>query len=331
MKLQVVFRDTDKIYPDFTLSYRLRKCSLTKDWTDLFIKNFIESDHPIEKTYCLHGWLSSFESLKGRSIDYLCKKLNHNINIINEDLNPKGYNFIDLNFDVETMKDEKKSNDLLNQLHHHFELLIGQVWAPSKWFELSKHRTRDSIRELNNICHELESNIRSIKNIQTPQINVGLNGKDFQGNYFNKQRIEISLENYKDFLLESSWGALTIYYAQLGKTPKEAYNDKDQYISNNNISGYRYLTGEFVLTFNNLYQHSEDFIKWLIGNKLDHTDPSLGINHPVIGTLESSLDQNSLIKELKKRDDLYKIELLDDRNNLLHEKIYDFTWKDQEF
>lgn len=331
MKIQITLRDTDKIYSDFVLRYRLRECSLTRDWLSVFVENFIKHDHPIEKTFCLFGWLSNFDSTSGRSIGYLCKKLNQDIDIINKDLNAKGYEFIDLKFDVESLKDDTKSRDILNQLHHHFELLIGQVWSPSKWFELAEETTRSSIRNLNNICHELEHDIKCIKNNFPPRINVSLNGKDFQGNHFSdKQRKEISLENYKDFLAQSNWGTINIYYAQLGKTFKEAYDDKDEYIGDDNISGHRYLTGEFVLSFYDPKLLSQDFVNWLTEKGLDYKDPTLAINHPIVGHLETSLDKQSLFAELRRRDDLYKIELLDDGNNLLHEKIYDFTWRDQE-
>lgn len=330
MKLQITLRDTEKIHSDYILSYRLRECSLTRDWLKSFVKNFANHDHPIEKTYCLHGWSSSFESLKGRSVQFLCDKLNSDIDIINKDLNPKGYEFIDLHFDVESMKNQIVSRDLLNHIHHHFESLIGQVWAPSKWIGMAQQRTRDAIRNLNNICHELEATIRCIRYSFPPQINISLNGKDFQGQYFQKNCVELTLENYQDFLTHSEWGTINIYYSQLGKTFKEAFNDNDDYIKDSNISAHRYLTGEFILAFYTMNSPSSRFIEWLKEKELDPEDPFLGINHPVIGHLENRINRNLLFMEMRKRDDLYKIELIDDSGKILCTKIYDYIWSDQQ-
>ncbi len=331
MKIRVPFRDTGKLYSDYVLTYRLRDCSLTKKWLEAFTENFINCTHPIEKTFCMHGWLENFESTKGRSIKYLCEKLNQSISVINNDLNAKGYEYIDLFFDVESLKDVNKSRDLLNHVHHHFELLIGQTWSPSQWLYIAEQNTRDAIRSLNNICHELEHDLKCIRNnLHPPQVNISLNGKDFQGNYFQKKRIDISLENYKDFLYQSQWGTIVVYYSQLGKTFKEAYSDNDEYIKDSNISGHRYLTGEFVLSFGDRRPPSMDFLKWLVSKGLDPTDPTLAINHPVIGYLEGHLNKYDLYAELRRRDDLYKIELLDDIGDEICTKVFDYVWKDQD-
>lgn len=332
MKLAVTLRDTENLYPDLTLTYKLRDCSLTSQWIELLVENFFKADHPIEKTFSLHGWQTKFDSSKGRSVTYLCQRLNQSISIINNDLHAKGYEFIDLDFNVDNLKDETLARTMLNHIHHHFELLIGQVWAPSKWYELADDATRDAIRSLNNICHELESLLKAITNKKfCPYITIGLNGKNFQGKHFlKKNKKEITLENYRDFLPSCPWGTVTIYYSQLGKNYYEVYQDNDDFINDGNISGHRYLTGEFILNFRNNKPIDQSFRDWLISKNLDPEDPSLALNHPVVGFLEGDHDRPLLIWNLRQRNDVYKIELIDDSNNIVHSKKYEYTWKDQE-
>jgi hypothetical protein len=330
MKLLVTFRDTEDKLEDFALTYKIRNCSLSNEWVRLLIKNGFRSNHPIEKTYCLHGWQTTYDSTRGRNLDYLCKSLNKAIKIINENLSSRGYH-IDLEFTVNSLKDQLKARDLLNDIHHHFELLIGQVWNPSKWYEESNPETKYAIRLLNNLCHEIEANIAAINN-SNPQIYVtySLNCPGNNGHYLDKERQSLTLENYNDFLNEAPWGSIILYYSQLGKRHIEAFDDKDEYIDKENISGYRYITGEFILMFENYTKHSQQFLEWLKINNYDVTDKTLGIDYPVLANVETSLSLNEIKFQLKQRDDLYKIELIDDTGTILHTKVYDYTWKDQE-
>lgn len=331
MKLLVTFRDTENKLENFTLKYKIRDCSLSKTWADLLIKNGFQTNHPIEKTFCLHGWQIEYDSPRGRNLRYLCNVLNQSIDTINKNLGPVGYPNIDLSFSVDKLKDTELSRDLLNDIHHHFELLIGQVWNPSKWYELADHNTKYAIRLLNNVCHEIEANLLSIKHPDTyMHVSYSLNCPGFDGKYLEKEKVELTLENYNDFLKESSWGTIILYYSQLGKRHYEAFIDKDEYIDRENISGYRYITGEFILTFNNYRKHSQKFLNWLEHNGYDANDKTLVIDYPVLGNIETNLSIYEIKKELRLRDDLYKIELIDDSDNILYSKEYNYTWKDQE-
>jgi hypothetical protein len=332
MKLLITFRDTENTVEDFVLSYTIRKCSLANEWVSLFIANFLKNDHPIEKTFCLHGWQTDYHSTKGRTVSYICQKLNHSINLVNQDLHSQGYEFIDLNFTVEAMKDPIVARNMLNEIHHHFELLIGQVWNPSKWYDMSQDHTKGAIRQLNNLCHELEAVLKCIADKPLDfNVNVGKNSSDFEGRMFaDKQKKDISLENFNDFLEEAAWGDLLIYYAQLGKRHIEAFYDNDECIHDTNISGYKYITGEFVLGFHELSKHPLGFESWLKRKGYDINDKMLGLGYPTVAHLENQGSKWFITTELKKRDDLYKLTLLDDDGNMIGETIYDFTWKDQE-
>lgn len=332
MKLLVTLRDSTNQLENFTVKFRVLENSLADKWSDLLIKNFFLNEHPIEKVFCLQGWQTDLDSNHGRSMSYLCQRLNESIAIINDDLNNKGYEYIDLHFDLITMKNSQASRNLLNQIHHHFEILIGQVWNPSKWYGLAEERTRSSIRNLNNICHEMEGILRFTNDPNCGcGINVGLNGPDFSGKYFaEKIKVDLEKDDYDHFQDYLDWGDCVIYYSQLGKRHIEAYNDKDDCIHDENISGYRFLTGEFILCFREVKKQSPQFFEWLKSKGFDPNDKTLGLGYPVVAKLESFKNKKEIERELKLRDDLYSIELQDDLGKRLYFKVYPYTWLEQE-
>lgn len=351
--LYIILRDTKGKISNLKLKFQILDHPLAKDWTELFIQNFLKSDHPIEKDYMLKGWIDSWNSKHDRNLDFLCTSMNKSIERINRYMHPQGYNYIDLNFSVEKLKSDQYQI-LMNEIHHHFELLIGQVWNPSKWFQLADSKTAVAIRLLNNLCHEIESTVRSIKESElikkkntiesfranrelkhsSASIYGSLMGKDFQGNHFlNKVIKNLNIDHYKSFSKYKKWGDVHIYYSQLGKRHFEVFADGDKEINRNNISGYRYVTGEFIIEFggsqiNKPTQESKEFFKWLDNNNFDKTDPYLGLGFPVVAELVTTRNKLDLIKEIRIRDDIYEIGLENDNEERLYFKIYDFTWRD---
>jgi hypothetical protein len=185
--LTLTLRDTSGVEDNFDINFKLRDTSLSKVWKECFIQNFLESHHPIEKTYCLHGWQTTWNTNYPRNLEYLCEKLNYHIDIINSEMPKYGYPVIDLNFTVDRLKSNSQE-ELLNKVHHHFELLIGQSWEPSKWWRIDalSNKVRFSIRMLNNLCHEIEAIIQSIKS-KTDKLMIygSLNCIDCKGKHFD--------------------------------------------------------------------------------------------------------------------------------------------------
>jgi len=344
-KLIIVFRDSEQVFENYELSWSILDTALAKEWLNLLIKNVFQSNHPIEKTFCLKGWQTDWYSRKGRNLTYLCNQLNHHISIVNKGMCKHGYPSIDLNFTVKKLKGEEY-RDLMNDIHHHFELLIGQSWNVSEWYRLADWDTRFSIRMLNNYCHEIESVVGNLK-IQKYKklfsfldfhppigVNVGMNGVDSKGNYFlSKIKKEITLDQYNDFQNYSFWGDIIIFYAQLGKSHLDAFNDKDEYIDKENVSSYRFLTGEFRFNFSGMFKKNYlplGFKKWLKKNGYDINDKTLGI--PVVANFNNptNIKRRHIAKELKKRDDLYQIRLEDQNGNILDERTFNYYWYDQE-
>lgn len=324
MQLKLTFRDIYNVLEPYTLEYEIRDSKLGKVWCDHLIENFFLNDHPVEKVYCLKGWQHTWDSQYSRNLDFLCSELNKHIKIINKDMPQHGYPYIDLKFNVKSLK--KRGRDLLNKIHHHFELLIGQLWDPSDWYPLAQEETRYSIRMLNNYCHEIESVLDSIEDFN-PRFSVGLNGIDSRGRYFtNKKMSELTLEEYQDFSETRESGTLLLYYAQLGKSHREVFNDKDEEIDKKNISGIRYVTGEFIGNFESgeSFREHEEYVKWLQANDFDINDPTLALEWGVVADLINDVD----LEELIKRDDFYQMTLINN-GQVLHNKTFDYTWRNQ--
>jgi len=338
MKIFLVLRNSKNKVSSYKLNFKVLDNDLAKSWLELFSYNFFNIDHPIEKDNCFKGWITSWNSSSPRNLDFLCKEINYSIQKINQQMIPLGYQKIDLTFSLEKLQTDSYRN-LMNDIHHHFEILIGQSWNPSKWWNIADNETKQHIRLINNLCHEIETAVDSIKiNQHFPEysnqyIFGSLMGRNSQGNHISGKQIkELSLNELNAFSEYTQWGDITIYYAQLGKRHIEAFRDKDEHIDRENISGYRYLTGEFVVSFpmvvdQKIYQPPE-FFNWLDRNGFDRNDPSLALGFPKVAELESIEDKKEIIKKLKQMDDLYEIGLEDDSGNVVKSKIYDFYWTD---
>ena len=349
LKFCLTFRDTVTNLEPYTIKFDIKQTELGQHWLRLLIKNLFENDHPIEKTYCLQGWQTTWDSTYSRNVGVLCNKLNTAIEIINKDMIPKGYPAIDLQFSVEKLK-TNVFRDLMNVVHHHFEILIGQVWNVSPWYKLASDETRTAIRMLNNYCHEIEKNVENIKANTvlfkmspfhlSSYVTVGLNGLDPTGDYYvdefgiwKGQKDQLTLKEFNAFQDRYKWGDIQLFYSQLGKSHVETWFDQDDHIDRENISSYQFVTGEFVVHFisTETQVFNDDFKNWLKKNDFDINDKSLGIGYPVVAEIDKQgQTPANILKEMRARDDLFAISIEDSQGNVVHYKEYDYTWKDEE-
>lgn len=349
LKFCLTFRDTVTNLKPYTIKFDIKQTELAQHWLSLLIINVIDANHPIEKTYCLQGWQTTWDSKYSRNVGVLCDKLNTAIAIVNRDMKPKGYPGIDLHFSVEALKTDA-FRDLMNDIHHHFELLIGQVWNVSLWYKKASEETRTAIRMLNNYCHEIEKNVENINNNNflfrmspyhlASYVTASLNGVDSTGSYFvdasgvwKGQKDRINANEYESFQEVSKWGDVQLFYSQLGKSHLESFVDKDEHIDKSNISSYQYISGEFVVHFicTETQTVTTEFKNWLTKNDFDITDKTLGIGYPVVAEIDmQGQTKKQILKQMRARDDLFAIAIEDSTGNVIHYKEYDYTWKDEE-
>ena len=79
-ELVLTLRDINRQFDDYDLVYKIRDKNLATVWKEHFQTNFINSDHPIEKNYCLQGWQTEWESNYPRSLQHLYRNNQPNNN-----------------------------------------------------------------------------------------------------------------------------------------------------------------------------------------------------------------------------------------------------------
>jgi hypothetical protein len=319
-----------------SIQWQLKDNLIAQKWARANHYDYLVAECIAEKNYMLQHWEYQADNPNARSIPALCAELNRYVAIINEYFDGSSDRRVNYHitqyFDPATL-----DQNILNEIHHHFEVLIGQVWNVSEYFKKADFKTNFAIRQLNNLCHEMES-------LRKPGIehNALYWSAYIYFPFIPGKRYKFVESDYDNFIRTKNFGDLLLHYAQLGKTPLEAWNGRDEVVFDENITGLRYLSGEFVITFGadlskefQLERHTKDdeaFFPWLRGRGQDPESKFTGVGNICIGDLIRSdfpgQTANEIMKDLFKYDDIYKLELLDENDQVIAEKLLDYTWKD---
>lgn len=347
----IEFSDGAKIHPPFRLYYTINEHSLAKLWKKSIIENFIGENNvtnsrQLDKMFLNKGFCNSWDSEYSRNLSVICDELNYAISLVNEHMNPCGYQFIDLEFTIEKLKDPEIYRDIMNRIHHHFEVLIGQTWNPSEWFTKHANKTaRWAIGQLNTCCHEIEAAVETINGHDFAFCGVSYNCDPWDGlPHPSKIVYNLELEHYEAYKnIHTEWGSITPYYSQLGKTPREAFNDGDDYIDDENITSPRFMTGEANLNFFTWAEpgsnkpldtspKEEEFKEWLKSNGRDYNDPTLAVGYAEIGKVDLTLYQETWLEldaKIRKYDNVTEVGFVDENFDIVVSQRYDYTWQEQ--
>ena len=140
------------------------------------LKDNLDKKRILEKNFCFLGWAGS-----ERNLSHLVEELNSSIAQINsfafdppyEKIHP----FVTDDFQYSSRLptglcpdgDEMKKpglrlkHDACNLLHRYFEELQGTAWQLSPFYKQADTETKYAIRQLNNLCHEIESWVLSYR------------------------------------------------------------------------------------------------------------------------------------------------------------------------
>ena len=311
---------------------------LSHDWQQALC-GLLVSNKLLEKNFCFLGFPQT-----ARTMEYLCDTLNRNIDVINCSLD--GYQ-IDEYFTPDVVVDSTDlgiNKDLMNQLHNHFEILQGTVENLSPWYLSADYHTKYAIRQLNNICHELESLILSRRKAvvapkwQRPsQITT----------WINADRHTLCDEHRQGFLTngyDRLFGGVYMHWTQIGKTLYEVFRDEGAPLLTNavceSITHLQYYSGEFDiewgrdLVYGGEYDwHTKDqdqFRAWLIENNQDLQDPNLSLGYLPLAQvdLKSSFGTEScedIWNILGSHLDIYRIE------TPTAKATFDYCWNDKNY
>lgn len=336
--------------------------AIGQDWVKA-LKKLLTTDCLLEKNFCFMGWPDT-----ARTLEYLCTELNSHIQIINsynEVWQQKGLDLyiiedwfspdvvrwgdeypLNLSHDSYDAKTPwalggKLKHSAMNRLHNHFELLQGTVEKLSPYYLTADDSTRYAIRQLNNICHEMENLVLSQRKkkvmpewIRPSQITT----------WIGAQRYELKPEHRRSFLenrYNRRFGHVYMHWAQIGKTLFEVWRDEHAPMLTDTvcdaITHLKYYSGEFdvewardVIDDGSCPWHDEEqnnFNQWLIANGLDPNDDSLSLGYLPIGEilLEKSFgtrDRNKIWEIMSQHLDIYRIKIDD------VEHVYDYCWSD---
>ena len=311
--------------------------SLSRKWLAA-LNNVIKTDLHLEKNYCWFGWTES-----ERNAQYLCKQINASIDHINQ--SNIGY-CIDCDaytVDNVIQPDLDINHERMNLLHRYFEDLQGWSGGISNYYNSADPATRWHIRQLNLLCHELESLVLSMrKDVESPE----WKRPSQLMCWLNAPRFELEEEDYDLFGIDTINRSLGGVYVgvnkAVGKHHWEVFNDegRDSRIGELVTSSLRPQTqaaGDFDIEWANNpgtyhWQISKlrEFKKWLTDNGFDPDDKHLTIGHPQVGQVDLSksfgtTDYRQIWSQLSTKLDVYKI------RTSSAEATYNYNWSDPDY
>jgi hypothetical protein len=334
-RFRITYRNTQTGF-ELPTEYDIMPHFLAQKWARAMRHDYLDVEtYKVEKNYMLQHWEYDEANINGRSLTQLCSEMNRYVAYINAYFDGSSERRVPYQitqyFDPATVDQQ-----ILNEIHHHFELLIGQVWSVSEYYKLADGGTCFAIRQLNNLCHEMESLLRpSFRNSTWWSAGV----------YFPSLRVtryKFIDSDYDHFSQVQNFGDLILHYSQLGKTPMEAFAANDSEVFDDNITGLRYLSGEFDISFrtdtplaiqqNTIAKHNARAFPWIRSRGQDPESKYTGIGFVKVADFDRSLfpgmTAEQIMGELVKCDDIYKLELIDGEGNVVKEAVLDYTWRD---
>jgi hypothetical protein len=291
----------------------------------------------LEKNYCWLGWAES-----SRNPEYLCTQINRSIHAVNS--SNLGYVIQDFFSPANTIADNGGIvHDHMNHLHRYFEDLQGTAGAMSPYYIAADDYTRWHIRQLNLLCHELESLVLSIRKANTApewrrpsQLMCWLNAP----------RFELDDEDLELFGIETINRKLGGVYVgvnkAVGKHHWEVFcnEGRDSRISELVTTGLRAQTqaaADFDIEWARdpgaypwQIKQLAEFRTWLERNGFNPDDASLTIGHPCIGSVDlqrsfGTENWEMIYSQLSQYQDVYKI------RTSTAQATYNYRWSDPDY
>ena len=313
---------------------------LARDWVAA-LTELLATGNLLEKNFCFMGFPKT-----ARTLEFLCKEVNLAIDKINAFFPDYQINeqFTSDNVIAFDYAERGPNHKMLNKLHNHFELLQGTVPTLSEYYRRADYATKYAIRELNTLCHEMESLILSQRKLSTNPYWVRPSQIT---TFLNATRYKLKPEHSKLFTTngyDRVFGGVYMHWAQIGKTLFEVFRDEGAPNLSETvcdaITELEYYSGEFDLEWGNdvVYggehvwhtHEQETFRSWLTDNNLDPNDPKLSLGYLPIGQVDllnsfGTTNYQEIWDKLSNHLDIYKIEL----NGI--SCTYDYCWTDADY
>jgi len=295
---------------DIAYYFQIYDTPLGHRWLES-LKDNLKQKRVLEKNFCFLGFADSKRDLR-----YLVKELNKNIANINafnftpiyKKIHPFSADDFQYSSSLPIGKaidgDESKTpgkrlkHDACNKLHRHFEDLQGTAWKASKFYKQADNETKYAIRQLNNICHEIESWVNSDRKkalepewMRPSQITTFLKAPRY--NLHDEDFVLFKQNRY-----DRELGGVYLHWSQVGKTLYEVFRDehapKMTEALCSEINHQRYYSGEFDVEWGRTITEQDVFKKeemvqyrtWLEDNGFDWEDEKLSLGYIKIGQVD---------------------------------------------
>ena len=276
------------------------------------LRDNLKQKRVLEKNFCFLGFADS-----KRDLFYLVKELNKSVEQINSfTFNPPYENihpFVSDDFqyssnlpigkwdngDISKTLGKRLKHEACNLLHRYFEELQGTASDLSPYYKQADSNTKYSIRQLNNLCHEIESWVNADRKkaiepewVRPSQITTFLNAPRHA---LHEEDFELFKQNRYDREL----GGVYLHWSQVGKTLFEVFRDEhapkmtDALCSE--INHQKYYSGEFDIEWGQTIteeanefkkQEMDEYRAWLKENNYDWEDPKLSLGYIKIGQVD---------------------------------------------
>jgi len=296
-------------------------------WLDA-LKDNLKKQRILEKNFCFLGFADS-----KRNLQYLVGELNRSIDKINGFKFEPAYPRIDpfsaddfqysgalpigkaVNGDESKTPGKRLKHDACNKLHRYFEDLQGTAWKLSDFYKQADPETKYAIRQLNNICHEIECWVQSDRKkayepewMRPSQITTFLNAP-------RHDLHDEDFELFKQNRYSRELGGVYLHWSQIGKTLYEVFRDehapKMTEALCSEINHQKYYSGEFDVEWGQtITEHNHDFKRkeisgfrtWLEDNGYDWDNPKLALGYIKIGQvdLQRTFGTDASIQEIHK-------------------------------
>ena len=310
--------------------------SLSRKWLTA-LNDIIRTGLHLEKNFCWLGWTES-----ARTAEYLCTQINRSIQAINA--STLDYRIQDFFSPANVIQADLDINHAqMNQLHRYFEDLQGTAGAMSVHYDLADDHTRWHIRQLNLLCHELESLVLSMrKAVQAPE----WRRPSQLMCWLRAPRYELEPADLELFGIDTINRKLGSVYVgvnkAVGKHHWEVFQDegRDSRVSELVTTGLRTQTqaaGDFDIewardpgAYHWQIKQLAEFREWLTRNGFNPDEQSLTIGHPCIGQVDLSRsfgteDWEMIYSQLSQHQDVYKI------RTSTASATYEYRWSDTDY
>jgi hypothetical protein len=350
---------------ELTYTIQLYNHPFVQRWLEEF-KGILRNKLVLEKNYCFLGFADS-----KRNLQFLCDELNSavwQINRFNSSNHwqvaglkpyPIERRFIPDDFMTSEKlpigrKDGEKlggaplpgcllKQETCNELHRYFEDLQGQAWNLSRYYYLADNNTKYAIRQLNNLCHEIEGWVEAYRKskfepewIRPSQITT----------FLHAPRKPLQKEDYDLFIknrYNRELGGVYLHWSQVGKTLYEVWRDNDEAVGEGGINHQQLYSGEFDIEWGQTITDSYDFKNkelnefkaWLEKNNFDWNDSQLALGYIKLGQvdLKQSFGSDQFLDVYKQMIDclnINKIEIIGSENIVTEYRynLSDTNWKE---